>query len=124
MGSYELEGFKADQVNANGRIYPKDIILKAVAEAQKKVEDRMMFVYPVPGDEGLDKAIGIVTMLEADDDTGVVTCDWEELPTAKLPKDMLQLAPRGPGKLEPNEDGVNVVTEYELQCLDVIRVGM
>lgn len=120
---------QADVVNANGRLYSRDVLEKAVAEAQEKIKTRGFLLYLDLVDDRRDvkrlqDVAGVVTSVTLRDD-GCVEVAFELLETDAgehskrlLDSGIAWLAPYGRGEIT-YEDDTQVVSEYELEAIDV-----
>lgn len=118
---FKVCSFKADEPTANGRIYPKALMEKAIKEAQGKVKDGTMLVslYDKNTDsfESLTHTIGVVRSLKLEHNETMVEFDLLDTPAAKIVADIIndvKIMPMGVGEVE---DGIKhgKVTHYDIE---------
>jgi hypothetical protein len=123
--TFELEfPFKADEPSLNGRIYPREVLEKAIAERQQAISERRMF-----GELGsdtvrvrLEHTSHLITGLRLEG--AAVKGDVEAFPTEKgkilqamhdedIP---MELCPVGRGDVDPE---TGIISNYTLEFVNI-----
>ena len=121
----KFELLKLDGPNKNNRIYPRSVMEKAINDAQTLVKENRMFV--IVGTEhdsyqmDISKSAAILTRLEINENAVVGETRTLDLPLGKFVDDLLsqpntklQLRMAGMGRIQKNEKGQYVVSDYEM----------
>jgi hypothetical protein len=121
LGDMSFELLECDKPTVNGRIYPRELVEKMVAEHQDRIKQRRFFCYPNFGDretgEGLIRVSHVLTSLEVKDDKVIGSADILNTPAGReifteISEGIVGVAMGGVGKIESN-------TVVEFSLLDV-----
>lgn len=123
---------RADTVNQNGRIYPRDVLEREVKNYQKLIREKRAYGSLDHTDSSViefQTVSHIMTEVYMDDD-GVVYGKLKILPTDPHGKNVLTfidegttigISSRGVGSTERDRDGYNVVqNDFQLICWDLV----
>ena len=111
-----VECIKADTPTANNRIYSKETLIKMVELANKKIEDKMLFVTSDRYDyenSNFNDIIGRVDSCKFDERSGRMVIEVEQLKNkidiAKLIESKLfRITPNTTAELDKNNNVINV----------------
>lgn len=114
---------KADTINANGRLYPKDIMAKAVADLQENIKARVVLGELDHSQDAkihMDRASHLITRLWMEGKDVFGECEiLEEMPCGKMLKTLIDnkvrvsVSSRGVGDMEAIKEGDK---EYQRVC--------
>lgn len=120
---------RADSVNQNGRIYPRDILEREVENYQKFVRERRALGeldHPTASVVSLQNASHIVTEIHWEGDAVVGTIELLSSPMGKLAQSLvddgvkLGISSRGVGSTRDQGDYAIVGNDYVLLCFDLV----
>ena len=126
---------RANAVNANGRMYPKDVLGKAIENLQENIKARAVlgeFSHPQDATIHMDRASHLVTKVWVEGDNVFGECEvLEEMPCGKMLKTLLDnqvrvcVSSRGVGDMESIKEGdkeyQRVKPGYSLVTWDVVQ---
>jgi hypothetical protein len=114
---------KAGVVNANGRMYPKDIMAKAIGDLQESIKARAVlseFDHPTDAKIHMDRACQLITKVWMDGNDVFGECEiLEDMPCGKMLKTLVDnkvrvsVSSRGVGDMETIKEGDK---EYQQVC--------
>lgn len=108
---------KTDAATANGRIYPRHVMQKAIDEYKQKFPSRMIVYSGTDAD--LRKAIGTIEDVKLQGD--MVKVDVKFFNTYIEPnKSRLTWTPVGIGKLEKLDNGTYKVYDYSIEHFSLV----
>jgi hypothetical protein len=131
--SYYIEGIfmQAEQKNRNGRVYPKDTLMKEVSRYSKDLVETKRAMGELGHPEGpslnLERVSHIITELREDSNNIIGKAKVLDTPYGKIVKNLIDegaklgVSSRGMGSLKKNDDGTNVVQEdFMLATVDIV----
>ncbi len=105
----------ADEPNHNNRVYPSEVLLEAIADAQKRMEGRQMYGSTQPGYLRLAKISHVVTALSLEDQKLMATIKLLDTPEGLA---VMKALDEG-GRITMSLKGSGVVVAHE--ALEVVR---
>ena len=131
--SYVIEGVfaQADQKNRNGRVYPKQIMERAVARYVDEQVSKKRSVGELNHPEGptvnLDKVSHLITSLKFEGNDVVGKAQILDTPMGKIVKGLLEggvqlgVSTRGMGSLESKNGTMYVRDDFILNTVDIVQ---
>ncbi len=128
-----IEGIfmQSEQKNRNGRMYPKDTLMKEVSRYTKELVESKRAMGELGHPEGptlnLERVSHIITELKEDGDNIIGKAKILDTPYGNIVKNLIDegaqlgVSSRGMGSLKKNDDGVNEVQEdFMLAAVDIV----
>jgi hypothetical protein len=131
--NYFIEGIfmQAEKKNRNGRLYPKDTLMKEVSRYGKELVESKRAMGELGHPEGpslnLERVSHIITELREDGNNITGKAKILDTPYGKIVKNLIDegaklgVSSRGMGSLKKNNDGTNEVQEdFMLAAVDIV----
>jgi len=131
--NYFIEGIfmQAEQKNRNGRVYPRNTLMKEVSRYTKELVEGKRAMGELGHPEGpslnLERVSHIITELKEDGDNIVGKAKVLNTPYGKIVKNLIDegaklgVSSRGMGSLKKSDDGTNEVQEdFMLAAVDIV----
>lgn len=131
--SHFIEGIfmQSEQKNRNGRVYPKNTLMKEVSRYTKELVEGKRAMGELGHPEGptlnLERVSHIITELKEDGDNVIGKAKILDTPYGNIVKNLIDegaqlgVSSRGMGSLKKTEDGVNEVQEdFMLAAVDIV----
>jgi len=131
--SHFIEGIfmQSEQKNRNGRVYPKNTLMKEVSRYTKELVEGKRAMGELGHPEGptlnLERVSHIITELKEDGDNVIGKAKILDTPYGNIVKNLIDegaqlgVSSRGMGSLKKNDDGVNEVQEdFMLAAVDIV----
>ena len=128
-----IEGIfmQSEQKNRNGRVYPKNTLMKEVSRYTKELVESKRAMGELGHPEGptlnLERVSHIITELKEDGDNIIGKAKILDTPYGNIVKNLIDegaqlgVSSRGMGSLKKNDDGVNEVQEdFMLAAVDIV----
>lgn len=108
---------RTDAPTVNGRIYPRDVMEKAIANYKKNCQSKLVVYSGISPYR--EKAIGTIEAVRLDGD--MVKVDVRFFNTYIEPnKSSLKWTPVGTGKLEKLDNGIHKVYDYSIEHFSLV----
>ena len=131
--SYFIEGvfMQAEKKNRNGRLYPKDTLMKEVSRYGKELVKNKRAMGELGHPEGpslnLERVSHIITELKESDNNIIGKAKILDTPYGKIVKNLIDegaklgVSSRGMGSLKKKDNGTNIVQEdFMLAAVDIV----
>jgi hypothetical protein len=123
-----------DTPNKNNRVYPREVMEKAIVEVQGRIKNKTLFVtegcnLSDSGNADLSNTVGTVKDMKIVDDNVAATVEIIETEAGKYLKNRLNggvpyhVRTSGIGKLTMDDKGHDVVSDYEMTHLTFTMEG-